>query len=291
MQTGTLSGDSCDAYGAPATVAGTNVAQRSRAASATPTRSPARTTSATPRASRRRARRHERADAVGDRVQLQRPQPRLLGRRHLQQGLRPRQRSRQLHRHRQRRNRPRKRHRQLHLQPDRRHQLGAPAAGNYSFSAPTSGAGTANATNNAGLTGPNATFLAQVDSNPPTGGALTANGTAATGGGAPATSPPAPRCDQQPHRLHRNPDPSRVRPRQLHPHHADRQPLTGNSCGTYGAPADDHRHHGADRRHRQLLPTHPHRHRQRRQHRHDHDHRQGRHHRPVRADRLRLLGR
>ena len=57
------------------------------------------------------------------------------------------------------------------------------SGGNYNFSAPTSGAGTANATNNAGLTGPNATFLAQVDSNAPTGGALTANGTPATNGG------------------------------------------------------------------------------------------------------------
>ena len=85
--------------------------------------------------------------------------------------------------------------------------------------------------------------------------------------------------DQQPHRLHRR----RLRPRLLHADHPvgepDRQHLRQLRRHDH-----DHRHHVTDRRQRQLLPAHPHRHRQRRQHRHDHHRRQGRHHRPVRAE-------
>ena len=60
----------------------------------------------------------------------------------------------------------------------------ANTAGAYTFTgiSPT-GTGAATATNNAGLTGPSASFTAQSDSTAPAGGAFTANGNAATGGG------------------------------------------------------------------------------------------------------------
>ena len=90
---------------------------------------------------------------------------------------------------------------------------------------------------------------------------------------------------QQPHRLHRDPDRNRLRPRQLHAHDPvrdhDRQQLRRLRR------TDHHpRHYQPDRCVRQLLPAHPHRHRQRRQRHHHHHHRQGRHHRPVGADHL-----
>ena len=54
----------------------------------------------------------------------------------------------------------------------------------YSFTGISpSGTGSATATNNAGLTGPSASFTAQSDSTAPTAGAFTANGIAANGGG------------------------------------------------------------------------------------------------------------
>ena len=60
----------------------------------------------------------------------------------------------------------------------------ANAAGVYTFTgiSPT-GTGSATATNNAGLTGGSAGFTAQSDSTAPAAGAFSANGTAATGGG------------------------------------------------------------------------------------------------------------
>ena len=60
----------------------------------------------------------------------------------------------------------------------------ANVGGVYTFTgiSPT-GTGSATATNNAGLTGASASFTAQSDSTAPVGGAFSANGTAATGGG------------------------------------------------------------------------------------------------------------
>ena len=111
-------------------------------------------------------------------------------------------------------------------------------AGAYSFTgiSPT-GTGSVTATNNAGLTGAGRSFTAQSDSTAPAGGAFTANGTAATGGG--SVELPQQRHDaddQQPHRLQRDPDRDRVRPRLLDADDASRHALTGNSCGSYGAP-------------------------------------------------------
>ncbi len=60
----------------------------------------------------------------------------------------------------------------------------ANAAGAYTFTAASpTGTGAVTATNNAGLTGSSASFTAQSDSTAPAGGAFSANGTAATGGG------------------------------------------------------------------------------------------------------------
>ncbi len=150
----------------------------------------------------------------------------------------------------------------------------------YSFTgiSPT-GTGAVTATNNAGVTGASASFTAQSDSTAPAGGAFSANGTAATGGGSSSYLTAGHDADDQlAHRLHRDADRNRIRPRQLHADDpvgdADRQLLR-----QLRRTGDDHRHHVADRRQRQLLPPDADRHRQRRQRRHDHHHREGRHHR------------
>ena len=60
----------------------------------------------------------------------------------------------------------------------------ANAAGAYTFTAASpTGTGPVTATNNAGLAGSSASFTAQVDGTAPSGGALSANGIAASGGG------------------------------------------------------------------------------------------------------------
>ena len=60
----------------------------------------------------------------------------------------------------------------------------ANAAGAYTFTAASpTGTGPVTATNNAGLAGSSASFTAQVDGTAPSGGAFSANGTAASGGG------------------------------------------------------------------------------------------------------------
>ena len=60
----------------------------------------------------------------------------------------------------------------------------ANASGAYTFTAASpTGTGAVTATNNAGLTGSSASFTATVDSTAPSGGAFSANSTAATGGG------------------------------------------------------------------------------------------------------------
>ena len=67
-------------------------------------------------------------------------------------------------------------------------------AGAYTFTAASpTGSASVTATNGAGVTGSGTSFTAQVDSTAPSGGAFTANSIAATGGGRPATSTPAPR--------------------------------------------------------------------------------------------------
>ena len=162
----------------------------------------------------------------------------------------------------------------------------ANVGGAYTFTgiSPT-GTGSATATNNAGLTGASASFTAQSDSTAPAGGAFSANGTAATGGGTSSylnsgtTLAINSRTDY-------TDGGSGLASSTLTIQLAT---LTANSCGSFGAPSTITRHHLADRRERQLLPAHPHRHRQRRQRRLDLDHRQGRHHRPERPDRLHLL--
>ena len=87
--------------------------------------------------------------------------------------------------------------------------------------------------------------------------------------------------DQQPHRLHRR----RLRLRQLHPHRRHRHPHRQHLRG-YGAPSSivgtTRQTHASG-----LLPAARSPDRPRRQHRHDHHHRHGRHHRAVRADRSR----
>ena len=72
---------------------------------------------------------------------------------------------------------------------------GAGATRTYSYTAgaATPGSQSVTATNNAGLTSTAGTWTTQADSTAPSGGAFTANGTAATGGGSSATSQaPAP---------------------------------------------------------------------------------------------------
>ena len=111
-------------------------------------------------------------------------------------------------------------------------------AGAYTFTAgsPT-GSGTVTATNNAGLTGAGASFTAQSDTTAPTGGALTANGTAASAGGTTSflnsgtTLTINSRTDYS---ETQTPTASGLASSQLTIKSAA---LSGNSCGSYGAPS------------------------------------------------------
>ena len=161
----------------------------------------------------------------------------------------------------------------------------ANGAGAYTFTAASpSGTGAVTATNNAGLTGSSASFTATVDATAPSGGAFLANSVAATGGGSSSyvnsgtTLLINSRTDY-------TDGGSGLASSTLT---MQTGTLSGNCVQRLRRTRHRHRHNEPDGRQRQLLPAHAHRHRQRRQRRLDLDHRQGRHHRAERADRLRL---
>ncbi len=150
----------------------------------------------------------------------------------------------------------------------------ANAAGAYTFTgASPSGTGAVTASNNAGLTGASASFTATADSTAPSGGAFTANSTVATGGGSSSYLNSGTTLTIN-SRTDYTDGGSGLASSTLT---MQTGTLSGNSCSAYGAPRHDHRHDLADRRQRPLLPAHPDRHRQRRQHRLDLDHGDGRH--------------
>ena len=113
----------------------------------------------------------------------------------------------------------------------------ANTAGAYTFTgiSPT-GTGSATATNNAGLTGPSASFTAQSDSTAPAGGAFSANGTAATGGGSSSylTAGPPWRSTAAPTTPTQTTTASGLANSTLTIQSAS---LTANSCGAFGAPS------------------------------------------------------
>ena len=150
--------------------------------------------------------------------------------------------------------------------------------GVYTFSpSSTTGTATATATNNAGVAGAGTTFTARVDSTGPTGGALSVNGTAATGGGSSSylnagttlTIDSRTNFSETQDATHSGLASSTLT--------IESATLSGDNCGTLRLADDDHRHHVTDRRQRQLLPADAHRHRQRRQRDVDQHRRQGRH--------------
>ena len=163
---------------------------------------------------------------------------------------------------------------------------GATRTYSYTSGAANPGSQSVTATNNAGGTSAGGSWTTQADSAAPTGGAFSANGTAATGVG--STS-------------YLNSGTTLTL--------SGRSDYTDGGSGLAGSILtiavgrahrqqlrqlrqrdDDQRHHLADRCQRQLLPAHPHRHRLRRQQRLGLHHRHGRHHRAVRPDGLLLHG-
>ena len=137
------------------------------------------------------------------------------------------------------------------------------------------------AADQAGNTTSSATLTFTNDSNAPTGGALTVNGTAATGGGSSSYSasgsfPIDVRTD---YTETQSGSESGLASSTLTRASAT---LTANSCGSFGSAVDHHRHTRAKPPDR-VLPVHAHRYGQPREHRLDHEHRQGRHVLAVRA--------
>ena len=151
---------------------------------------------------------------------------------------------------------------------------GAGATRTYTLATPTepNGAKPVTARNPALLSSTATNFTLTSDSAGPTGGALTVNGTVATGGGSRQLRRRRQHHDRPAHRLQRR---RRLRHQHLDPHtrgrHAQRRRLLG-----LRRPDDPRRHPGPERPRHRLLPLHAHRHRQRRQHQHDHHGRQGR---------------
>ena len=224
MQTGTLSGNTCSAYGAPATITGTTsqTVASGHCYLLTLTGTDNVGNAATHHHDRQG--RHDRPERADRRSASPALTQRLLPRRRHDRLLQGRHR-RRLHRHRLGRHRRRHRRRGLQLRRDRRQPAGRNVAGAYTFTgiSPT-GTGSVTATNNAGLTGASASFTAQTDSTAPAGGAFTANGTAATGGGSSQLSQQRHHADDQlPHRLHRDAD------RSLRPRHLDADDPVGDA--------------------------------------------------------------
>ena len=156
---------------------------------------------------------------------------------------------------------------------------GAGATRTYTLATPTepNGAKTVNARNNALLTA-GSTFTLTSDSAGPTGGALTVNGAAASGGGTQSydgdgSFPIDARTNYNADALSGFATSVLTR---------EDGTLAGDACSSYGAPSDDRRHACPERARDRLLPLRAHRHRQRRQHDDDHDRRQGRR---LRSDR------
>ena len=135
--------------------------------------------------------------------------------------------------------------------------------GAYTFTAASpTGIGSVTATNLAGLTGASASFTAQSDSTAPTGGAFTANGVAASGSGTTSylTTSGTHAHYQLPHRLHRDPDRDRVRTRVVDADHPERRRSPATRAGATAAPTTIAGTDHADRFQWQLLPADPHRH-------------------------------
>ena len=136
------------------------------------------------------------------------------------------------------------------------------------------------------MTATNATAAATLtfvnDSNDPTGGALTANGTR-PGRRQRQLRQRRQLHDRDSHRLRETQSGDRVRARLLHarPHQRDLQ--LGRRLRLLRLALDHHRQPRSKRALNRLLPVHPDRNRQRREHRLDLHHRQGRHLRPGRA--------
>ena len=128
----------------------------------------------------------------------------------------------------------------------------ANAAGAYTFTAASpTGTGALTATNNAGLTGSSTTFTAQSDTTAPSGGAFSANGTAATGGGSSSYLTAGTTLSIN-SRTDYTDSGSGIASSTLTIQSAS---LAGNSCSSFGAPSTISGTTSPDRRERQLLPA------------------------------------
>ena len=171
-------------------------------------------------------------------------------------------------------------HRLLQLRRHRRQRLGqTPPAPTPSPPPPPAAAPRSPPPTTQASPAPSTSFTATADSTAPAGGAFTANSIAATGGGSSSYLNSGTTLTIN-SRTDYTDGGSGLASSTL-------TMATGNAVGQQlqrlRRTGHDRRHHLADRRQRPLLPAHPHRHRQRRQHRPDHHHRHGRHHRPERT--------
>ena len=165
----------------------------------------------------------------------------------------------------------------------------ANAAGAYTFTAASpTGTGAVTATNNAGLTGSSASFTAQSDSTAPAGGAFSANGTAATGGGSSSYLTAGTTLTINSRTDYTETQTATASGLANSTLTIQSATLTGNACGGYGAPGTITGTTSQTGRQRQLLSPDADGHRQRRQRGVDHDDGEGRHDGP---DRLRPASR
>ncbi len=157
---------------------------------------------------------------------------------------------------------------------------GSGSSRTYSYTATATSNGSQNvtATNNAGRSA-NSSFNPTADSTAPAGGALSVNGTAASGGGSSSydqdgTFTIGLRTDWTENQTATE---SGLASSTLVAHH--RRLHQRRHLRQLRLAHHPRRHPRPKRPHHRLLPLHPHRHRQRRQHHHHHHHRQGRHRR------------
>ena len=155
-------------------------------------------------------------------------------------------------------------------------------AGVYSFTglSPT-GTGSATATNGVGVTGASTSFTAQSDSTAPAGGAFTANSVAATGGGSSSYLNSGTTLTINSRTDYTEAPSGTASGLASSTLTMATGTLSGNTCSAYGAPATivGTTSQTVASGHCYLLT--PHRHRQRRQRGHDQHDGHGRHHRPV----------
>ena len=161
----------------------------------------------------------------------------------------------------------------------------ANATNAYTFTAASpTGTGAVTATNNVGLTGPSASFTAQSDTTAPTGGAFSANGTAASAGGTSSYLNSGTTLTINSRTDFTETQTATASGLATSTLTMQTGTLSGNACSAYGAPATITGTTSQTVASGALLPAHAHRHRQRRQRRaDDHHHGEGRHDRRRRA--------